>query len=579
MLENTVRHLVTFPEPWTRRFEVETSLERASGSAVELVLPVWTPGSYLVREYARHIEGLAASDEHGRRLEVERTRKNRWRIHGGAGTRVRVRYRLHADELSVRTNFVDSERAFLVGAATFLFPAGETERPHELRIVPAEGWGQVVTPLEPVVGAQGFVFRAENYDRLVDAPILAGNPQVHETAVQGRALRLVQCGDLEHWDGAAALADVARIVELQARFWGALPYPAYTVFNLVLEAGGGLEHADSTVLLAGRWTQRVRADYRRWLSTVSHEHFHVWNVKRLRPRELGPFDYENEVYTRGLWVAEGVTSYFDELLLHRSGLSTRAEYLQDLGDSLVRLLATPGRASQTLADASLEAWIKLYRPDADSRNTRISYYEKGAIVAFLLDAELRRRSSDRVDLRDWIQLAYQRFAGERGFADGEMEALASELLGADLGPFFERALHSTDELDLDAALATFGLRWAREPESARPWLGLAARQRDGRLVVEEVRRGSPAWTAGIAPQDELIGLAGLRVDAESFPRLLERLAIGARVELLLGRRGRLLSLPVEIAVAPPIPHGIEIDPQAGPSELRRRNRWLAGEEV
>lgn len=567
-------HRLRFPAPWTHDVEVETRLETEGRESLELAMAVWTPGSYLVREYARNVEGLSAESERGARLAVRKTRKNRWRIECAGARSVLVRYRLHARELSVRTNYVDADLALLAPAATFLFDPAALERPHELRIAPYEHWTAVECPLPGLVDGAEWVFRAPDYDALVDAPILAGNLEIHERRVEGRPVRLALAGDHARWDGAAAADACARIAETQARFWGGLPYEEYRFFNVVLESGGGLEHRDSTVLLSGRHVFLQRREYRRWLGTACHEHFHVWNAKRLRPLELGPFDYEAENLTRGLWFTEGATSYYDELLLRRSGLVTAEEYLEEFGEFLSRYLATPGRLVQPLAESSYDAWIKLYRPDANASNSRISYYTKGAVLCFLLDAELRTRTADRVTLDDWMRAAYARWSGARGFAEGELEALASELAGADLAPFFERALHGVEELALAPALACFGLRFAPELGPAPSWLGVAARAREGRLVVEEVRRGAPAWEAGVSPEDELVSLDGLRLDPADWMARVEALPVGLPLELLVARRGRMRRLSVVLRPQPQRARKLERDPDAGAAAVARREAWL-----
>ncbi|MBL8899969.1 MAG: M61 family metallopeptidase [Planctomycetes bacterium] len=570
-----IRHRLSFPAPWTHDFEVETRLETEGCRSLELAMAVWTPGSYLVREYARHVEGLCAEDERGAPLAVRKTRKNRWRFECAGASAIVVRYRLHARELSVRTNWVDAELALLAPAATFLFDPAHPERPHELRISPYEHWTAVECPLPGLRDGAEFVFHAADYDSLVDAPILAGGLEIHERVVEGRPVKLVQAGDVARWDGAVAADACARIAATQARFWGGLPYEEYRFFNVVLESGGGLEHRDSTVLLSGRAVFAQRREYRRWLGTACHEHFHVWNVKRLRPLELGPFDYENENLTRGLWFAEGATSYYDELLLRRSGLVSVEEYLEELGEFLSRYLATPGRLVQPLAESSYDAWIKLYRPDANASNSRISYYTKGAVLCFLLDAELRTRTADRVTLDDWMRAAYARWSGARGFAEGELEALASELAGVDLSAFFARALHGTEELDLAPALAAFGLRFAPETTPAPAWLGVAARAREGRIVVEEVRRDGPAWCAGVSPEDELLALDGLRLEVADWSVRLESLPVGLPLELLLARRGRIRRVSVVVRPQPQRVRKLELDPAATPEVQARRASWLS----
>jgi predicted metalloprotease with PDZ domain len=317
-----------------------------------------------------------------------------------------VQYRVYGREMSVRTNWVESSFAMLNGAPTFitLVEPSPVARPHELVVDLPPDWRGVATALDPLPGVErGFV--AADFDTLVDSPILAGSPAVHAFDVDGIPHALVNIGDDRLWDGARAAADVEKIVRATRDLWGRLPYPRYLFLNVIAEAGGGLEHRDSTLIMSSRWTMRTPRRYQGWLGLVAHEFFHAWNVKRLRPAALGPFDYEREVYTTDLWIAEGLTSYYDDLLVLRAGLSTRDEYLAALSNQIQALQTTPGRLVQPVAGASYDAWIRHYRPDENSPNVAVSYYTKGAVVGFLLDmrvreatrgANARRRDASRV---------------------------------------------------------------------------------------------------------------------------------------------------------------------------------------
>jgi len=556
---------------------------------VDLAMAVWTPGSYLVREYARHLEGLTAETPAGDPLPVSKVRKNRWRVETGATgektgapTEVVVRYRLYCREMTVRTNFVDGSFALLNGAATFLAlvapdgPTGgpdagriEIHRPHVVRVVPDSGWRHVISALPEAPGEGPNAFYASDFDTLVDSPLYAGNAVVHRFEVDGAPHLLVnegeQVGDV--WDGPRSAADAATIVQTQLDFWGVRPYDRYVFFNLITEARGGLEHKGSTVLMTSRWRARQEKEYRGWLALVSHEFFHTWNVKRLRPVELGPFDYEREVHTESLWIAEGVTSYYDDLLLRRAGLLTREQYLEKLSEAIERLQTTPGRRVMDLTDASFDAWIKQYRPDENSVNTAVSYYNKGQIVAWLLDAEIRRRTGGERSLDDVLRAAWQQFSGKRGFRHDELLALATELAGSDLGdlgPFFKTTLETGEELSYEAALDWYGLRFGGpEPEEGEEgdgkgddeeepagWLGAETELHDGRLTVREVRRDTPAWEAGLQVEDELIAFDGFRIPPQGLEERLKAYELGDEVTLLVARRERLVELPLTFGETP-----------------------------
>ncbi|MEE8143220.1 MAG: hypothetical protein V3T77_08970, partial [Planctomycetota bacterium] len=443
--QEPIQHTLSFPEAQNHYLNVESIFPTGGAPTIEVKMAVWTPGSYLVREFARHIEDLRANTGSGNSLIVIKIKKNRWRIETRGEPQVTLSYRIYCREMSVRTNWVESEFAMLNGAPTFL--TRDVEAPHSVRLQLPPSWGRSITglPQHPEGGKDHYW--AESFDILVDSPILAGNPAVYEFEVGGKKHFLVNQGEGGIWDGPRSAVDVEKIAAENLRFWGQLPYEKYVFLNLISESGGGLEHLNSTLMMTSRWRSRVPKDYRGWLGLVSHEFFHTWNVKRLRPVELGPFDYEREVHTKSLWIAEGLTSYYDDLLLHRAGLYDRKQYLKALSRQIESLQTTPGRKVQPLEMASYDSWIKHYRRNENSPNTTISYYTKGAVVGFLLDAEVRRATDGERSLDDVMRLAYERYSGKRGYTPQEFRAVVSEVAGTDLSEWLQRALETTQELD------------------------------------------------------------------------------------------------------------------------------------
>lgn len=587
--ENRAQHLV----------DVEAVFPTEGRGTLELMMPVWTPGSYLVREYARHVEGLEArGTADGPALSVEKTRKNRWRVECGGLSEVTVRYRVYAREMSVQGNWVEASFAMMNGAAVFLTLADEAAaRRHEVRIEAPNEWKRVITGLAD--GASAGTFVAGDFDTLVDCPIYAGNAAVYEFAVDGKPHYLVNEGEEGVWDGPRSARDVEALVKAQRAFWGFLPYDKYVFFNILSETGGGLEHKNSTWLMASRWATRKRSSYLAWLNLVSHEFFHTWNVKRLRPVELGPFDYETEVYTPSLWIAEGFTSYYDRLFVRRAGLCTVEEFLE--GDppsgtgsddksknDIERLQETHGRLVQPLERASFDSWIKFYRRDENTPNTAISYYVKGSVVAWLLDAKIRKATRNAKSLDDVMRLAYERYAGERGYTSKEFQAVASEVAGADLSPFFHDALETTRELDFSEALAVFGLRFGDDraekekekvtaPGGGEPrkgWLGFDAKNDGGRLIVSVVKREGPAYAAGLNVGDELIAVGELRIPPEGWSKRLGLFQPGDKVSLLVARREQLRRIDVTFGEEPKSVWKLEIAPDVSEDQSRTRKNWL-----
>jgi len=336
--------------------------------------------------------------------------------------------------------------------------ADGVRRPHEVRLELPDGWTQSMTGLAPVPDDLPHHYRAPDFDTLADSPIVAGNPIVHEFDVEGSRHVLVDIGEVGDWNGAAAAEKLAAIVAEVARTWGGLPFDRYVFLNVFRRGGGGLEHLDSTLLTASPGSPAEPT--LRWLKFVAHEYTHALNVKRLRPVELGPFDYERPPTTPSLWIAEGLTTYYGDLAVLRAGVGSLDDYLAGASSRIRQLQTSPGRLVQTLEQSSREVWTNSTSGVGTDPATTVSYYGKGAVVGLLLDARIRRLTSDTKSLDDVMRLALARFGGERGFTPEEFEATAAEVAGADLGGWFARAVRSTDELDYDEMLEWWGLRFA-----------------------------------------------------------------------------------------------------------------------
>lgn len=580
-----------FTDPSAHLVDAEVHVPRSDpGTPVELWMPVWTPGSYLIREFARHLQDLSVQDAEGNPVPWRKTRKNTWEIGPGGTGDLKATYRIYGRELTVRTNWIESECALLNGAATFLAVRGREAEPHRIRIEIPRRWagvwtalagGETDTPAENPYRA--FTFTAGDLDEVVDSPILAGSPAVHPFEVDGIPIALVNLGEGGLWDGNRAAADTRKIVERARDIYGSLPFDRYLFLNCITESRGGLEHKRSCVMMTSRYAFRRRKSYTDWLGLVSHEFFHSWNVKRSRPEALGPFDYEEEAYTRSLWVAEGVTSYYTDLIPRRAGLLDAPEYLEKLGTLVSSVQNTPGRFHQSLEEASLDAWIKLYRRDENTQNTTMSYYQKGAVVAWLLDAALRRATGGERSLDDLMRALFEKYSGPRGFADRDVQTEAEALAGTSLETFFSGYVRGRDELDYGPALATFGLRFlpADEdpgPDPATVWLGIETGDSNGRLVVQRVREGAPAREAGLNVDDEILALGGYRVRADGLTERLKQYRPGDRVELLVARREAIRILPVTLGPPPGLPWRLAPDTEAPPEAVAERTRWMGPAE-
>jgi predicted metalloprotease with PDZ domain len=566
----------------------------------EIYWPAWIPGSYLIREYARHVMSLEASGAGGQ-LAVHKLDKATWRIEPTTGPLL-ITAEIYAHDLSVRGAFLDSGHAFINGVCTF--PA---VRRHEAdRCVlhleapaglPGPDWS-VATSLTRLTGAAGHfgAFSAQGYDELVDRPVLLG-PLVQanfEVAGVPHRLNFVGAPDI---DLERISEDVATICSSHADLFGTpLPLAAYDFLVTVLPKGyGGLEHSESSALVCSRGDlpipgeTGVTAGYRKFLGLVSHEYFHLWNVKRLRPAEFAPYDLQRENYTRQLWLFEGITSYYDDLALLRSGLISADSYLDMVGKSFTRVYRSGGRRRQTLEEASFDAWIKFYRPDENAPNALVSYYTKGAMVALALDLELRLRTDGRVSLDTVMQALWQEYGAAKGLPDGAFERVAEAVSGLRLDEFFQQALRTTVDPPVGILLAQFGVRLQLRPaqspedlggklkgpdEQPPAWLGIGTRQEAERLMVAHVNLGGPGHKAGLSAGDQLVALNQERLDQARLTASLRRLALDREAQLHVFRRDELQELSIRPARPPRDTASLSLDDTADPDTLARRVAWL-----
>jgi predicted metalloprotease with PDZ domain len=370
---------------------------------------------------------------------------------------------------------------------------------------------------------------------------------------------------------------VQKIVQAAVTMWGSAPYEKYVFLNLLTEAGGGLEHRNSTVLMASRWATSTGQRYHNWLGLVSHEFFHAWNVKRLRPVELGPFDYDREVYTSSLWIAEGVTDYYGDVMLRRAGLTDDGDLVAGVGQLIRTLQTTPGRLVQPVEDASFDAWIRHYRPDENSPNVAISYYTKGAVLGFLLDAKIRKATAGAKSLDDVMRLAMQRYGGAKGYTPKEFQQTVHEVAGADFGAWWHDALDTTKELDYSEALDWYGLRFRPADERLpRATLGLNTRIDGGRLLVSQVRRGTPGFDAGINVDDEIVALGDFRVKPDQWAASMDRYVPGQRISVLVARRDQLMRLDATFGREPAEQWRLEISPDATAEQRQHLSALSSG---
>lgn len=545
-------------------------------------LPVWIPGSYLVREFARHLSGLQAkqgSDE----VALTQLDKATWVVACKAKGALTLSYLVYAFDNSVRTAFLDAHRAFFNGTSVFMRVHGREAEPQrvELRGLP-KGW-QVATAL-PLI--KGQTYEAADYDELVDHPVELGSFWRGEFKAGGVPHEFVVAGALPDFDGERLLADARRICEAEIDFWHGKKktfFKRYVfMLNAVDDGYGGLEHRASTALIASRrdLPQRGKTDakdlsdgYVTLLGLISHEYFHTWNVKRLRPAEFTRYDYGCENYTQLLWFFEGFTSYYDDLLLLRAGLIDEARYLKLLAKTLTGVLGLPGRKVQSVAQASFDAWVKYYRGDENTPNSTISYYTKGSLVALALDLSLRQEGQGSLD--DVMRLLWERSEGGP-ISEADIAAALAQVGGRSYAKELKAWVHGTDDLPWPNLLAKAGVAWSQQPPSVAQRLGLRVSESAlTGIKVSNVLRGGAAEAAGVSAGDELIAVDGWRVRRlDDFTRLM---TAKRPAQLLLSRDQRVQTLAIEL---PPEPTSGAVSLALAPADktpqaaLALRRAWL-----
>jgi predicted metalloprotease with PDZ domain len=583
--QEIARHSLSFPQRNRQYVHVTLQLP-VQGGPVELAMPNWTPGSYVIRDHAAHLERLQATDGSGRTLEVEKTAKNHWRIDTGGAAELTLNYDVWAGELHVTSSWVESDFALLNGAGIFLFSEDSRLWPQEIEVELPESWSRLHTSLTPLQDKR--LFSAADYDELVDSPIVAGNAPEYRFSHAGQGYVLVNQGEPEFWDGERSMRDIAAIVKTQQDFWEVNPFDReYLFLNFLLEASGGLEHDHSTVTMGSRWAMRNEKEYIAWLGLISHEFFHSWNVRRMRPEALASYDYDSEVYTRELWLAEGLTSYYDNLLLFRSRLIGVAEYFELLAAEFRNYFTIPGREVRSAELASFDSWIKHYVPDANSVNSTVSYYRRGALIGFVTDAAIRRETENRSSLDDVMRDMYRQYGpdgpGRGVYPRGAFEEIVESVAGPKVRQMVEELLQSPADPDVDAALDWYGLRLNRMPERraaesagkpAPSGFGLSWESDQALLIVEHVVLGGSASDSGVLPGDELLAINGLRVKPESIDKRMASLRPEEEVELTLARNGQMLTLPLRVQHAIPEKFEIGTKPKLSRKEKLRLEKWL-----
>ncbi len=533
-----ISYTLKMPRPQNHYFQVEMQVEQLKQKTATVKLPVWAPGSYLVREFSRHLNQVKAYSLQGAALPIIKKTKNAWEIDLKGQTAFVVKYEVYAFELSVRTSFLDETHGFVSGPSMFMYLDGHKETGGELLVQPHASFKRISTGLSQkseVKQGNNQTFTFENYDQLVDCPIEIGNQYEFDFEAAGVKHTVAMYGE-GNFDLERLKADMAKIVEEETKVVGVNPNKRYVfIVHNVVGGDGGLEHCNSTVLSVDRWTYEG-SNYINFLNLVAHEYFHLWNVKRIRPIELGPFNYDQEVYTNYLWVMEGFTSYYDELILRRCGFYSQEEMMKKIQIAVNYVESSVGARVQPVAHASFDAWIKAYRPNENSSNTTMTYYSRGLVIAAVLDAMIIKQSNGTECLDHLMKDLYETYyvAKNRGFTDAEFKACLAKHTGQDMAEFFQKYIDGTEVIPYAMYFLPLGVD-VSDVGGVKPVFGANVSEEGGKVRIKSIRANSAAEDAGLSVNDEVIACMNYRVDKAMLDALMNGASIGDEFELTIAR--------------------------------------------
>lgn len=534
-----IKYKVEMPEPHTHYFSVTMNVIDYEKDYFDIQMPVWAPGSYLVREFSKNVEALKA-EANGKEVKTQQLNKNTWRIFSNKNKDISINYLVYAFEMSVRTSFIDASHGYFNGTSIFMFIDELRNQKSTLTIVPFKGWKKVSTSL-PKISEKEFIYEAENYDILVDSPVEIGNHVTFDFNSAGVLHHVAMYGE-GNYNIEKLKVDMANITNAATKVFGENPNKEYTfIIHNLTHGSGGLEHLSSTTLQVNRWTYDEE-NYKGFLSLVAHEYFHLWNVKRIRPITLGPFDYNQENYTDLLWVMEGFTSYYDELLLYRAGYYSEEEIIRKFTGSINSIENQPGNKVQPVADASFNAWIKAYRPNENSYNTTISYYTKGSVVANTLDLIIINATKGKKSLDNVMQYLYNEYykKQQRGFTIEEMQQTLENVSGLNMDDFFKNYILDTKTFDYPTIFGYAGCK-VENNTSTSPSLGVNT---SGNFI-KSVTRNSSAYDGGLNVDDEIIAIDGFRVNND-IADFINNKNVGDKIAVTISRDNIIQTLNITL---------------------------------
>lgn len=595
---------VTLADPGAHLFRVKCIIDNPDSNGQRLSLPSWIPGSYMLREFSKNIISISATSK-GKNIQISKLDKSTWQCEA-CDTALEIEYDVYAWDLSVRTAHFDQTHAYFNGTSLFLKAEGQEHLPVALQLVPPKmvdgnGW-RVATSLA-CDGAElwGFgQYKAANYDELIDHPVEIGKFDVLTFESGGIPHDIVLSG--KHYaDTGRIITDLKKICDTHIAMFGELP-PIDRYLFLVWIVGdgyGGLEHRASTSLLVSRTdlpkknTMAVSDSYRSFLGLCSHEYFHTWNIKRIKPEVFMPYQLESESYTRQLWAFEGITSYYDDLGLVRSGCISVKDYLQVLAETVTRVIRGSGRYKQSVAESSFDAWTKFYRQDENAPNAIVSYYTKGSLIALALDLLIREKTAGEKSLDDVLRKLWREYGVTSvGVPEKKIEKIAEEIAGIDLTEFFLRYLYGFEDLPLAEIFSNIGIEYTQRPAcslndkggplannneeklSQRTDLGIRSGDVNGELKVSHVFDGGAGMKAGIAAGDILLAIDCTRLTSNNLEKTLAMHEVGNKLVIHLFRGDILMMVNVTLQSSPKDTVELRLIDDLDSASLARRKAWL-----
>ena len=569
-----IEYILGMSRPWTHLLQVELKLSDLASNepTVDITMPVWRTGRYVIYDFAGGVQDVQITDGSGNPLRWEKTDKTTWRVEKSRISTVVVRYNVYANEFDQRTRGLNDRGALVDGASVFMYVEQFRSLPLTLRVEPYADW-HVTTGLEAQRGSK-TVFVASNYDQLVDCPLFIGTQKDFDFTAGGKPHVLSIMGE-GNYNATTMIEDISKIVEANKEFWGDLPYDRYVfMLQLLPQGGGGTEHLNSTIMQTRPFGFNNPGSYQGFLGLVSHEYFHTWNVKQIRPRGISPYDYERENYVPELWIAEGTTSYYGDLTLVRAGFRPAGKYLEGLGGRIEYDLSRPGNRHESVTESGFDAWTKFSKEKENAYNAQTDYYSKGEALSLLLDLEIRSSSQNKHSLDDVMRAMYHRFPRTgHGYTVDDFQKVCEEYAGKSFTDFFTDYVEGTKPLPWETVLRHAGLQLSAK-ESEGPWVGVSTRGTGDRTIVRLVIEGSPAEKGGLNVGDELLALNGFRVGSNNLSSRIKDFAVGDTVQVTVFRDDQIRKFNICLEQPRSPDYSVERVKEPDPLQKQIYESWL-----